>query len=132
MDQNSKEDVKGFETASARINAIIEKEIANGIEAKNIIIAGFSQGGALALHTALRSEHKLGGCIGLSTWLPLRADYPAALSTASKSLDILQIHGDSDQVVGYSYGKMSHVELKKLLDQESSPQFHTIQGECLI
>lgn len=54
-------------------------------------MAGFSQGGALALHYALRSPHQLAGCIALSTWLPLSADFPQALSPTAASLPILQV-----------------------------------------
>lgn len=74
------------------MNAIIQKEIDGGVKPSRIIVAGFSQGGAVAFHTALRSSHALGGCVALSTWVPLREDYPAALSENAKTLKILQVN----------------------------------------
>lgn len=88
---SDREDGPGFDESAARINTIIQQEIDKGVDPKRIVIAGFSQGGALALHTALRSPHALGGCVALSTWLPLRDAYPAAISPAAKGLKILQV-----------------------------------------
>lgn len=81
----------------------------------------------MALHVSLRSQHSFGGCVVLSAWLPFHSEYPAALSTASKDLKILQVHGDEDMVVNYQWGKKSHQELNKLLPG-SQPQFLTIHG----
>ena len=81
----------GFDESKERIDRIIQTEIEKGIEPKRIVVAGFSQGGALAFHTALRSTHSLGACIGLSTWVPFNADYPTALSPAIEKMKILQV-----------------------------------------
>ncbi len=96
----------------------------NGIDSTRIVVAGFSQGGALALHVSLRSPHQLGGCIALSTWLPLKDDYPRVLSPSAKSLKVLQIHGDEDLVVSHAWGKGSHQVLTKIV---TSPEFITIE-----
>ncbi len=85
------EDRNGFDRSAARINEIIQTEVDGGIPPNKIVVAGFSQGGAVALHVAMRSTHSLGGCVALSTWLPLREDYPAALSPAAATLPILQV-----------------------------------------
>jgi predicted esterase len=70
----------------------VQKEIDAGVAPSQIVVAGFSQGGAVALHTVLRSPHALGGCVALSTWLPLNADYPAKLSpAAAASARIFQV-----------------------------------------
>lgn len=53
---------------------------------------GFSQGGALALHTTLRSPLQFAGCVALSTWLPFRDDYPSALSEEAKTLPVFQVY----------------------------------------
>lgn len=90
------------------------------------MIAGFSQGGALALHTSLRSQYTLGGCLALSTWLPLGSHYPDALSTANANLKILQIHGDEDRVVSHQWGEKSHEKLKTLISAPV-PEFLTIE-----
>ena len=84
-------------------------------------------GGALALHYSLRSPHQLAGCVALSTWLPLRADYPAAMSATSQSLAILQIHGDEDMVVNHAWGEGSSRILKSMITNPA-PAFVTIEG----
>jgi predicted esterase len=88
---SDREDREGFDESAARVNAIVQQEIDKGIDPRRIVLAGFSQGGAVVLHAALRSPHALGGCAALSTWLPLREDYPAATSSAAKGLKILQV-----------------------------------------
>lgn len=76
----------------ARLNRIIESEIANGIPSERIFLMGFSQGGALALTTFLRSKRRLGGCMGVATWLPLRNRYPGAISSRIRDRKTLLIH----------------------------------------
>lgn len=126
MDIDSHEDSNGFEQSSDRVSRIIQKEIeSNNIDPSNIVVAGFSQGGAVALHNALRSPHNLGGCIALSSWVPLRGDYPDALGPHAKKLRVLQVHGDEDMVVSYKWGQMAHQLLKSLVSEEK-PHFITI------
>ncbi len=92
LDPESEEDRAGLEESAARVEALVAAELARGLAPERIIIGGFSQGGALALHYSLRSTRRLGGCVALSTWLPLRGDYPAAASEEAKNhLDILQV-----------------------------------------
>lgn len=126
LDERAAEDRKGFEESKARIDRIIQTEVDQGIEPQRIVVAGFSQGGAVALHTSLRSTHALGGCIALSTWLPLRDDYPAALSPTAQNLKILQVHGNEDMVVSYPWGEHSHKALSKIVSVP--PKFVTIDG----
>ncbi len=90
----------------------------------------------MSLHTALRltlsqeggqQGQALGGCVALSTWLPLRSDYPTALGAAAKvSLPILQIHGDADGVVPFAYGKLSNDLLASFLTIK--PRFVPVRG----
>jgi predicted esterase len=115
-----------MDLSAARINRIIQKEIDGGVPSQRIVIAGFSQGGALALHAALRSQHSLGGCVALSTWVPFGKDYPAALSSTAASLKILQVHGDEDEVVSYKWGHQSHELLKTMITP--APKLLTIEG----
>ena len=115
-----------MDASAERINRIIQQEIDSGVAPNKIVVAGFSQGGALALHTALRSQHSLGGCIALSTWVPFASEYPTSLSPAAANLKILQVHGDEDQVVGYEWGSRSHQLLKSMFT-EPAPVFLTIE-----
>jgi predicted esterase len=86
------EDRRGIEESATCIKKLIQAEIDRGVSPDRIAVGGFSQGGALALHICLRIGVSLAGCVSLSAWLPLRRDYPRALSVAaSKSLKILQV-----------------------------------------
>lgn len=92
-------------------------------------MAGFSQGGALSLHTALKSSYNIGGCIVLSSWLPFTGDYSASTIPENKkeSLKIFQAHGDADNIVLYEYGKESY-EFLKTLGFKNKPKFYKING----
>ena len=91
LDMESLEDREGFNKSTTRMNKIIQAEVDKGIPSKNIAVGGFSQGGALALHLSLRSPQSFAGCVALSTWLPLRDDYPGALSPFARSMPIFQV-----------------------------------------
>jgi predicted esterase len=119
LDADAEEDRQGFDHSYERILGLIQKEVDSNIDSSKIVVAGFSQGGALALHTALRSPFKLGGCIALSSWLPFRSDFPASLSAEAQHLPILQVHGTADMVVQYKWGHGTHEVLKTLI---SSPE----------
>lgn len=85
-------------------------------------MAGFSQGGAIAL-MMMRSSMKLGGVVGLSTYLPLRDQNP--VSDANRGTPVLMCHGDSDQVVNYEFGRNLYDLLRKF---GVSSEFNTFQG----
>lgn len=91
LDPDSKEDEAGFQESATRVNSLIQAELDKGIPSNKIFVGGFSQGGALALHVTLRSSWTLAGCAALSTWLPLRHQYPSALAPTAKSLSIIQV-----------------------------------------
>jgi predicted esterase len=126
LSDTDKEDKEGFAASAARVMAIVQQELDAGKVLPNkVVLAGFSQGGAVVLHAALRSPQALGGVVALSTWLPLRDHYPAQLSPTAGSLRILQVHGDEDRVVSYKWGKNSHELLKTMVS--TPPAFHTIR-----
>ena len=101
FDRNSREDEKGIEATRLQINQLILGEQQKGIPFENICLAGFSQGGVIALYTALKFEHKLAGVIGLSCYLPqFNQDY----HQANQDISIFLAHGTKDEVVEYSYG----------------------------
>lgn len=91
MDFGVQEDEAGFEASFARVKSIIDKTIADGIPASNIVIGGFSQGGAVALHTAMRLTSPIAGYVALSAWLPLANSYPAKMTEAAKSAKIFMV-----------------------------------------
>ncbi len=114
LDESSIVDDRGMIEESARyVDALVREQMEKGIPSEKIIIAGFSQGGAIALTASLRSEVKLGGCVALSTYLPLRGDYPEKFGPHARGLKILQGHGTHDMVLQYTYGQKSYELLKE-------------------
>ncbi len=105
------EDAAGIIAAQADIERLIAQERQRGIAAKDIFLAGFSQGGAVALHTGLRHQEKLGGIVALSSYLPLAGTTAAEAAATAKDTPILMAHGRDDPVVPYGLGKASAEEL---------------------
>ncbi len=103
----SKEDEAGIQASENYINALIKIEIDKGIPAERIVIAGFSQGGAMALHTSLRYPKKLAGVLALSTYLPLKSKLVAEASLTNKNLSIFMAHGIFDDVITFDTAKTS-------------------------
>lgn len=114
LDENAVIDADGISAGVARVERIIDAVVAGGIPAERVVVAGFSQGGALALTTALRSTRRLAGVVALSTWLPLYSQYPALLGEAAKDIPFFSGHGKDDKVVPLKFGKMSVDHLKQL------------------
>lgn len=78
--------------STRRIYGIIRGEVRNGVLPRRIFVVGFSQGGAVALTSFLRSQWAIGGCVGVATWLPLEDEYPEERSTRIKNRDVLMLH----------------------------------------
>lgn len=111
---DSTEDEAGIRAAAESLFELFEKEIERGIPAKRIVLAGFSQGGAMALHTALRYHRTLAGVLALSTYLPLHRFLAKEASPANKTTPIFMAHGDEDDIVAPALGEFSYDCLKKL------------------
>ncbi|MFI4938133.1 MAG: alpha/beta hydrolase [Candidatus Berkiellales bacterium] len=112
IDLDARQDEEGIRMAEGALNALIAEVLQEGIHAKRIILIGFSQGGALALHTALRSSEPLGGVAGLSTYLPLHSHLAKENITANKQIPIFMAHGMMDPVVPYWIGQKSYACLQ--------------------
>ena len=104
---SSREDAIGIAESQATIEALIAKEISRGIPANRIVLAGFSQGGAIALHTALRYSQTLAGVLALSTYLPLRTLLALQKTTANQQTPIFMAHGIDDEVITLATCKVS-------------------------
>jgi phospholipase/carboxylesterase len=94
-----REDAAGITKSQADIEALIANEVARGIKPENMVLAGFSQGCAMALHTGLRHKERLAGIMALSGYLPLAATLDAEASEANKATPIFMAHGTQDPVV---------------------------------
>lgn len=130
LDITAKEDINGLKQSEQLINNLIQQELNSGILSTNIMLAGFSQGGALSLYTGLRYAHPLAGVIALSCYLPLAHDaHNAVLTAANSKIPIFMAHGLFDPVVPYSVGRNSYEYLTKLtynVQWESYPMQHTL------
>jgi len=107
LEAGSLQDEPGIRETQSRIVALIENEVTRGIAPQRIVLAGFSQGGAMALHTALRYPHRLAGVIGLSTYLPLKSSLAKEAHDANRDLPVLIAHGTFDNVIALDSGKAS-------------------------
>lgn len=115
LEKGGQEDEVGIKAAGEQIQALINHEIAQyQLSAKNIVLAGFSQGGALALHYGLHHSQPLAGILALSTFLPLAMKLPQSAVPANKDIPIMMAHGTMDNVVSLSIGQTSCDYLKAL------------------
>lgn len=94
-----REDAAGVRESQARIEALIARENQRGIAAGRIVLAGFSQGGAMALHTGLRHAERLAGILALSCFLPLPDTLAAEASPANRDVPIFLAHGTHDTTI---------------------------------
>jgi phospholipase/carboxylesterase len=122
------EDEAGIRESAALVRQYIEREVKDGIPAQRIVVAGFSQGGAIALHTGLRYPQRLAGILALSTYLPLQASV-AQEACARRDLPILMCHGAYDGVLPQTLAEMSRellVGLGYAVQWRSYPMEHQV------
>lgn len=122
---DAEEDEQGIVNSSNNLKKYINEEVKNGIPHNRIVIGGFSQGGAVGLHTFLTHEEKLAGCIGLSTFLPLHAKFNELKCDKNKETKVFLAHGSSDPVVRFNFGEMTRDALKT---HYSNVQFNKYSG----
>ena len=108
------QDKRGIAAAAGLLAGLVERELAAGVPAERVVIGGFSQGGAVALHLAFSAglEHRVGGVMGLSTWLPLATPggtggISSPPPRTAQGLPTLMCHGTSDPLVPAQFGKAS-------------------------
>ncbi len=107
-------DSSGMNASQIQIQSLIEQERERGIPPGNIFIAGFSQGGVIALLTALRSSTKLGGVLALSTYLPGLEEFNRTAKPVGEKTPVFMAHGHDDPVIPYSLGATSKNKLMAL------------------
>ena len=117
----SREDAAGVKESQAYIESLINKEVARGIPSERIVLAGFSQGGAVVLHTALRHQQALAGVMALSTYLPLKASLALEKSKQNQTIPIFMAHGTFDNVISLDTCRVS---FEILQTQQYSIQWH--------
>jgi phospholipase/carboxylesterase len=123
------EDAAGIRASADQLRASIDVQVATGIDPRKVILAGFSQGGAVVLHGGLRHPVRLGGILALSTYLPLREVVAQEVTVANRDLPILMCHGSADPIVPASLGERSRDILKGLdypVDWRTYPMQHQV------
>ena len=126
------EDEAGLRESQQQIAALIDRERERGVAAERIVLMGFSQGCAMALMTALRYPHRLGGAVGLSGYLPLAATAAAERHAANAGLPIFLAHGRQDPVVPLARGAASRDALRALgheVEWHDYPMPHSVCAE---
>jgi phospholipase/carboxylesterase len=125
-------DEQGVRESQAQISALIAREEKRGIAAASIVLAGFSQGGAIALHTGLRLPRKLAGVMALSTYLPLAESLPQEAAPGNKATPIFMAHGLFDPIVPLAMGAGSMTFLVGLgysVEWHQYPMPHSVCAE---
>jgi phospholipase/carboxylesterase len=125
----SQQDAAGIQASERAIVALIAQEVARGIPAERIVLAGFSQGCAMALHTGLRLPQRLAGIMALSGYLPLADRLTAERHPANGSTPVFMAHGTQDPVVVIARGEASRDALAALgqpVEWHSYPMPHSL------
>ena len=123
-----REDEQGIKSSQARITDLIQHELAQGIISSRVMLAGFSQGGAMSLYTGLNFQQQLAGIIVLSAYLPL-ANQLQLQQLSNKLMPIFIAHGLFDPVVPFSLGQAARDLLIKenyVVDWHTYPTQHTV------
>jgi phospholipase/carboxylesterase len=129
FDRRSKEDSAGIRASAAAVAALIDREVERGMPSDRIVLAGFSQGGAIALHTALREARPLAGLLALSTYLPLAATLADERSSANARIPLFMAHGKDDGVLPLKLAESSRGALEALgyaVDWHVYPMAHSV------
>lgn len=131
----SHEDKVGIIQSQALIIELIEQQRQNGISSQRIILAGFSQGGALALYCGLRYPERLGGILALSTYLPLLSALKTEAAPDNQATSIMQSHGHFDKVLPYALGEHTYHALLTLgypITWHAYPMAHQVCAQEII
>lgn len=124
-----KPDEAGVRQSQASIDQLVAREIGRGIAAEKIILAGFSQGGAIALQVGLRHRESLGGILALSTYLTLEDSLAAEATIANANIPILMAHGTQDPMIPLSLALASRAKMEARgykVDWHEYPMPHSV------
>ena len=105
-------DVEGVRRSGTQVDALLERETGRGIAPRRALLAGFSQGGAIALYAGLRYPQRLAGIVALSTYLIAPERLDAEASAANRDVPIFMAHGKHDPVVAYAWAEQSRDALR--------------------
>ncbi len=126
------EDEAGIRASQAQLEALVARERARGVAAGRIVLAGFSQGGAIALHTGLRHAERLAGILALSTYLPLAGTVAAQASATNRDAPLFMAHGTFDDLIPFERARRSRAALEDLgckVEWHEYPMPHAVCAE---
>ena len=109
------QDIDGIKESASLVHDLIQAEIIAGVPPSQILLAGFSQGGAIALYAGLTGEHILGGVIALSTYLPIQELALPNITDAHRATPVFMAHGDHDDVIAIEHA----VQSRQVLEAEN-------------
>jgi len=127
-----REDDVGVRASQDSLEALIARERSRGVPAARLVLAGFSQGGAIALQTGLRYPERLAGIMALSTYLPLASTVAAEASAANRSAPIFMAHGRHDDLIPIERATISRDVLRKAgyeVEWRDYPMLHAVCRE---
>jgi phospholipase/carboxylesterase len=129
LDGQRREDAAGVRASQARVEELIAAEKARGVAASRIVLAGFSQGGAIALQTGLRHPERLAGIMALSTYLPLAGTLASEASPANRATPIFMAHGLYDPLIPIERAATSRRQLEAAgyaVERHEYPMEHAV------
>ncbi len=136
LDRGGAQDEAGIRASGSQLEMLIERELGRGIPSEKIVLAGFSQGGAIALHTALRHPQRLAGLMALSTYLPLHGSFDAEVANHAaaqpQELPIFMAHGSFDPMLPLELGQHSRQKLEDTgyrVEWHEYPMAHAVCAE---
>ena len=127
-----REDEAGVRQSARQIEALIARERQRGIAPGRLVLAGFSQGGAMALHVGLRYADRLAGILALSCYLPLSNTLPTEASPANRDVPIFWAHGLHDPMIPQAMAEQGRAQLAELgyqIDWHQYPIPHSVSAE---
>jgi phospholipase/carboxylesterase len=129
MDIPQRQDKAGIYASAKAIQALIQREQNRGIPSERLIVAGFSQGGAMALHTGLRYPESLGGIMALSAYLPVAETLAKEAQPSNAAIPIFMAHGQQDPIIPLHHATASRDHLASLghkIDWHLYPMAHEV------
>jgi phospholipase/carboxylesterase len=132
LDLTLREDAAGIGASDALLCDFIQREVIRGIASQRIVLAGFSQGGAMSLYTGLRYPEPLAGILCLSGYLPLAQDLLTEAHPANAAVPILMVHGWQDSVIPLRFAEASRDTLQGLGYQVEWHVYTMAHGVCAV
>lgn len=130
-DLRHRQDASGIRRSEVQVRALVDREIERGVPSRKILLAGFSQGGALAVHVALRYPQPLAGLIALSTYLVMGEALEAEITSANRGLPVFQAHGNSDPMVPVERGEALAAKLGEIGCEVTWREYGMAHEVCL-